>query len=229
MALLSFENIGLKYHHSDEVLSDINFELKNGSFHYLTGASGAGKTSMMRMLYLAQKPTRGKITLLDQDIVSLSRSQLAHLRRQIGIVFQDFRLLNHLSVFDNVALPLRIGGMDEAAVQKNVTELLNWVGLGNRIYESPERLSGGEQQRIAIARAVINKPKLLLADEPTGSVDPEIGEKLVTLFLELNKHGTTVIFATHDESIITKHPFPQLHLSNGGLDIIPAGIKTKAA
>ncbi len=180
MTLLSFDNIGLHYHQSAEVLSDINFELESGSFHYLTGASGAGKTSMMRMLYLAQKPTRGKITLLDQDVITLSRSQLAHLRRQIGIVFQDFRLLNHLTVFDNVALPLRIDGMDEASIQKNVTELLNWVGLGGRIYESPERLSGGEQQRIAIARAVINKPKLLLADEPTGSVDPEIGEKLVT-------------------------------------------------
>lgn len=229
MTLLSFDNIGLHYHQSDEVLSDINFELESGSFHYLTGASGAGKTSMMRMLYLAQKPTRGKITLLDQDVITLSRSQLAHLRRQIGIVFQDFRLLNHLTVFDNVALPLRIDGMDEASIQKNVTELLNWVGLGGRIYESPERLSGGEQQRIAIARAVINKPKLLLADEPTGSVDPEIGEKLVTLFLELNKHGTTVVFATHDENIIKKHPFPQLHLSNGGLDIIAARNTGKAA
>jgi len=217
MTLLKFDNVGLRYGIGPEVLKDINFKLKPGSFHFLTGASGAGKTSLMKLIYLAQLPTRGLVTMLDRDVVALTRNQRAQLRRQIGIVFQDFRLFNHMSVYDNVALPLRIDGKSESYIKKSVPELLNWVGLGGKLDAKPLTISGGEQQRTAIARAIINKPKLLLADEPTGSVDDNISRKLMTLFEELNKHGTTVILATHDQKIIQNYPHSTLHIDKGTL------------
>ena len=219
MALVRFSNIGLRYSTGAEVLHDINFELEAGSFHFLTGPSGAGKTSLMKLLYIGQKPTRGVISLLGRELATVPRKALPELRRQIGVVFQDFRLLNHLSAFDNVALPLRVGGLSEKDVKKNVTELLEWVGLGEKMASRPPTLSGGEQQRIAIARAIINRPKLLLADEPTGNIDENIGIKLLTLFEELNKHGTTVVIATHNEAMVKRFSHPAMHLENGMLDI----------
>ena len=219
MALVRFSNIGLRYSTGAEVLHDINFELEAGSFHFLTGPSGAGKTSLMKLLYIGQKPTRGVISLLGRELATVPRKALPELRRQIGVVFQDFRLLNHLSAFDNVALPLRVGGLSEKDVKKNVTELLEWVGLGEKMASRPPTLSGGEQQRIAIARAIINRPKLLLADEPTGNIDENIGIKLLTLFEELNRHGTTVVIATHNEAMVKRFSHPAMHLENGMLDI----------
>jgi len=219
MALVRFSNIGLRYSTGAEVLHDINFELEPGSFHFLTGPSGAGKTSLMKLLYVGQKPTRGVISIFGRELASVSRKSLPEIRRQIGVVFQDFRLLNHLSAFDNVALPLRVSGLSEKDVKKNVTELLEWVGLGEKMSSRPPTLSGGEQQRIAIARAIINRPKLLLADEPTGNIDETIGLKLLTLFEELNKHGTTVVIATHNEAIVKSFPHPAMHLESGMLDI----------
>ncbi len=220
--VVAFDNVGLRYSNGPEVLTDISFSLPAGSFHFLTGPSGAGKTSLLKLLYLGQKPTRGAITLLGRDLSTAGRGQLPELRRQIGIVFQDFRLLPHLSAFDNVALPLRTAGVAEDDITRNVTELMRWVDLGERIHAKPATLSGGEQQRVAIARAVIARPKLLVADEPTGNIDPAIGTKILYLFEELNRHGTTVVIATHDEDIVRRFNHPELHLDHGRLRVIPA-------
>lgn len=227
MSLVKFTNVGLRYSTGDEVLHDLNFELKAGSFHFLTGASGAGKTSLLKLLYLGQQPTRGIISLFGKDLSTLPRKNLPDIRRQIGIVFQDFRLLPHLSAFDNVALPLRAAGMAEKDIRKNVTELLGWVGLGGKMEAKPITLSGGEQQRIAVARAVINRPKLLVADEPTGNIDNDIGTRILHLFEELNRHGTTIVIATHDAEMISRFRHPQLRLENGTL--VDANSERKAA
>jgi cell division transport system ATP-binding protein len=220
MALVKFSNVGLRYSTGPEVLHDVNFEIEQGSFHFLTGSSGAGKTSLMKLLYIGQRPTRGIITLFGRDLSTMSRRALPEMRRQIGIVFQDFRLLAHLSAFDNVALPLRAAGATEKEIKRNVAELLEWVGLGDKMHARPATLSGGEQQRVATARAVINRPKLLVADEPTGNIDHEIGMKILHLLDELNKHGTTVIVATHDADIVRRFSHPQLLLEGGTLQMI---------
>lgn len=229
MALVRFSNVGLRYSTGAEVLHDINFELEQGSFHFLTGPSGAGKTSLLKLLYLGQKPTRGVISIFNRELATVPRKSLPEIRRQVGVVFQDFRLLGHLSAFDNVALPLRVSGLAEKDVKKNVTELLEWVGLGEKMNARPPTLSGGEQQRIAIARAIINRPKLLLADEPTGNIDDTIGLKLLTLFEELNRHGTTVVIATHNDAIVKRFSHPAMHLESGMLDIRPHSKQIKAA
>lgn len=218
--IIEMQNVGIRYDQGPEILSDIKLSLKKGSFHFLTGKSGAGKTSLLSMMYLAQKPSRGSMSVFGKNLNFTNRDGLASLRRRIGVVFQDFRLLDHLSAFDNVALPLRVGGMDEREIRKRVTELLNWVELDAHMQDTPDTLSGGEKQRIAIARAVINRPELLLADEPTGNVDNFIATKLMKLFVELNKLGTTVVIATHSEKLISDFAYPRLHLQNRGLHII---------
>lgn len=210
-------NVGIRYGQGPEILSDIKLSLKKGSFHFLTGKSGAGKTSLLSMMYLALKPTRGKIMEFGHNLSFLDRDELALLRRRIGVVFQDFRLIDNLSAFDNVALPLRVCGMNEREVRQRVTELLQWVELDNHMLSKPSTLSGGEKQRIAIARAVINRPEILLADEPTGNVDNFIAPKLMKLFIELNKLGTTVVIATHSEKLINDFAYPRLHLQNRAL------------
>ena len=215
MSLVKFSNVGLRYSTGPEILHDLNIELPSGSFHFLTGPSGAGKTSLMKLLYLGQKPTRGIITMFGKDISTLPRHELPAVRRQIGVVFQDFRLLTHLSAYDNVALPLRTAGATEKDIKRNVTELLGWVGLGSKMDARPPTLSGGEQQRIAVARAVVGRPKLLLADEPTGNIDHGIGNKILHLFEELNRHGTTVLIATHDDEMIARFNHPVLRLEQG--------------
>ncbi len=217
--IIEMQNVGIRYGQGPEILSDIRLGLPKGSFHFLTGKSGAGKTSLLSMMYLAQKPSRGTVSVFGKDINFTHRDNLAMLRRRIGVVFQDFRLLDHLSAFDNVALPLRVCGMDEREIRKRVNELLSWVELDRHILDTTATLSGGEKQRIAIARAVINRPDLLLADEPTGNVDNDIAPKLMKLFVELNKLGTTVVIATHSEKLINDFAFPRLHLQNRGLRI----------
>lgn len=214
---MRFENVGLRYGTGPEVLRDISFELEPGSFHFLTGPTGAGKSSLLKLLYLAERPSRGLITLMGQPLSRLTRRDLPPLRRQIGVVFQDFRLLNHLSVFDNVALPLRLAGEDERHVVDAVAELLAWVGLDGKMDEKPLRLSGGQKQLVAIARAVITRPKLIVADEPTGNIDREMSLRIMRLFLELNKLGTTCIVATHDMVLVDRLKRPIMELHDGKL------------
>ena len=217
--IIEMQNVGIRYDQGPEILSDIKLSLKKGSFHFLTGKSGAGKTSLLSMMYLQQKPSRGSISVFGKNINFTHRDGLAMLRRRIGVVFQDFRLLDHLSAFDNVALPLRVCGMDEREVRKRVTELLSWVELSRHMQDTTATLSGGEKQRLAIARAVINRPELLLADEPTGNVDNDIAPKLMKLFVELNKLGTTVVIATHSDKLINDFAYPRLHLQDRSLHI----------
>lgn len=217
---MQFENVGLRYGTGPEVLHDISFELEKGSFHFLNGASGAGKTSLLKLMYLGMKPTRGRYHMFDTEINKASREELSLLRQKIGIVFQDFRLIPHLSAFDNVALPLRIAGHSEKQVKNNVIELLEWVGLGDYMNADPTTMSGGQQQRVAIARAVINRPQLLLADEPTGNLDDTIGYKLLHLFEELNKLGTTIIIASHNSMLMKHFKHRHIYLSKGHAKII---------
>jgi cell division transport system ATP-binding protein len=204
--IVRFDNVGLRYGTEKEVLSNIAFSLYPGRFYFLTGASGAGKTSLLRLLYLAQRPSRGAIRMFGRDVITEPREQLPSFRRRLGVVFQDFRLVEHLSAFDNIALPLRVSGVREVDVHKPVSDMLDWVGLANRSDARPATLSGGEQQRVAIARAVIARPDLLVADEPTGNVDPEMALKLIRLFEALNRLGTTVVVATHDVHLLRKVP-----------------------
>jgi cell division transport system ATP-binding protein len=202
--IVQFENVGLRYGPGPETLADLSFTLSEGAFYFLTGSSGAGKTSLLKLLYLAQRPSRGAIRLFDTDVVTLPRARLPDFRRRIGVVFQDFRLLPHLSAFDNIALPLRLAGVPEEQLRTPVEEMLHWVSLTHRAHALPATLSGGEQQRVAIARAVIGRPELLVADEPTGNVDTEMASRLITLFEALNKLGTTIVVATHDYDLIFK-------------------------
>ncbi|QFT76729.1 cell division ATP-binding protein FtsE [Erythrobacter sp. THAF29] len=205
--IVKFDNVGLRYGTDPEVLSDLSFTLFPGSFYFLTGASGAGKTSLLKLLYLAQRPSRGAIRMFGEDMITLPRERLPDFRRRLGVVFQDFRLVQHLSAFDNVALPLRLSGAHEGKVMKAVSDMLEWVGLSHRAQAIPATMSGGEQQRVAIARAVIARPQLLIADEPTGNVDPDMALKLLRLFEALNNRvGTTVVVATHDVHLLKKVP-----------------------
>jgi len=217
--VVRFENVGLRYGLGPEVLRDLSFRIDAHSFQFLTGPSGAGKTSLLRLLYLSLRPTRGLITLFDHDVATLPQDALATLRRRVGIVFQDFRLLDHMTTYDNVALPLRVLGKDEASYRHEVVELLRWVGLGERMMALPPVLSGGEKQRAAIARAVIARPQLLLADEPTGNVDPVLARRLLRLFMELNKSGTSVVIATHDIALMDLIEARRLVLHEGRLHV----------
>jgi len=218
--IVRFDQVGVRYGAGPEVLSDVAFSLEPGSFHFLTGESGTGKSTLLRLIYLAMRPTRGLVHLFGRDISTLPRDDVPGLRRRIGVVFQDFQLLDHLSAVDNVALPLRIVGARGGAVRQHVSELLRWVGLGDRLSAKPATLSGGEQQRVAIARAVINQPKLLLADEPTGNVDDNIGVRLIQLFEELNRMGTTVIIATHNSGLVDRFHYPCMELEDGAVHFI---------
>ena len=217
--MIRFENVGLRYDMGPEVLRDLTFEIKRQSFQFLTGPSGAGKTSLLRMLFLALKPTRGLITVLGKDASTLSRADLPAIRRRIGVVFQDFRLLEHMTTYENVALPLRVRGKEESSYRQDVIDLIKWVGLGERMNALPVVLSGGEKQRAAIARALIDQPDILLADEPTGNVDPPLARRLLRLFMELNRTGTAVIIATHDLGLMDQVEARRLILSDGRLDI----------
>ncbi len=221
--IVQFDNVGLRYGTDREVLRNLSFTLFPGSFYFLTGASGAGKTSLLRLLYLAQRPSRGMIRMFGSDAITLPRERLPLLRRRIGVVFQDFRLVSHLSAFDNVALPLRVAGAADRDLRKPVTDMLEWVGLADRMDARPATLSGGEQQRVAIARAVIPRPQMLVADEPTGNVDPEMAVKLLRLFEALNGLGTTVVVATHDVHLLQKVPDSLIMRLNKGQLADPTG------
>ena len=217
--MIRFENVGLRYGLGPEILRDLSFRIDSHSFQFLTGPSGAGKTSLLRMMFLLLRPTRGLITIFERDTAILTKDSRATLRRRIGIVFQDFRLLDHMTTYENVALPLRVLGREESSYRAEVIELLHWVGLGERITALPPILSGGEKQRAAIARAVIARPQLLLADEPTGNVDPSLGQRLLRLFIELHKSGTAVVIATHDIALMDEFDARRLVLHDGRLHV----------
>ncbi len=217
--MIELDAVKLFYGQGPEVLKDVTFRMEAGEMRFLTGPSGAGKSSLLRILFLALRPTQGHFRLFGSDVERLSASGIPLLRRKMGVVFQDFRLLPHLSVFENVALPMRVIGHSESSYRLDVEELLDWVGLKPRMRDYPETLSGGEKQRVAIARAVVAKPKLLLADEPTGSVDSQMAKRLLRLFEELNKLGTTVLLATHDEKLIGRASLPVLRLESGTLSV----------
>lgn len=219
VTVIRFENVGLRYGLGPEVLRDVSFRIAPGSFQYVTGPSGAGKTSLLRLLFLSLRPTRGLVRIFDQDAATLTRDSVPRLRRRIGIVFQDFRLLDHMTTYENVALPLRVLGSSETDYGRDVSELLEWVGLGDKMWVHPPVLSGGEKQRAAIARALITKPEILLADEPTGNVDPPLARRLLRLFIELNRLGTSVVIATHDLGLMDRHDARRLVLNHGRVDI----------
>ncbi|GAB4350605.1 MAG: cell division ATP-binding protein FtsE [Oricola sp.] len=217
--MIKFENVGLRYGMGPEVLRDVSFRIPRQSFQFLTGPSGAGKTTLLRLLFMSLRPTRGLITVFGKDITTIETRDLPQLRRRIGVVFQDFRLLDHMTIYENVGLPLRVRGKEESSYQRDVLELLKWVGLGERVHALPPVLSGGEKQRVAIARALIDQPEILLADEPTGNVDPPMAKRLLRLFLELNRLGTAVVIATHDLGLMDQVDARRMILSNGQLEI----------
>ena len=212
--MVELYHVNKDYGRGNHALVDINLAVEKGDFVFLTGASGAGKTTLLRLLFREEIATSGKILVDGMNVSTLPSARVPRLRRRIGVVFQDFRLLDHLSALDNVALPLRVAGAREELVRSYVAELLAWVGLADHIHALPPTLSGGQQQRVAIARAVISRPSLLLADEPTGNVDDGIGVRLMYLFDELNKLGTTVMIATHNENLVARFRHPQLRIEN---------------
>ncbi|MFM8749485.1 cell division ATP-binding protein FtsE [Rhabdaerophilum sp.] len=216
---MRFENVGLRYGIGPEILRDIDFSIPPQSFQFLTGPSGAGKTTLMKLVMQTLKPTRGRVTLFGENVSQHSQAELARLRRKIGVVFQDFRLLDHLTTYENVALPLLVQGREEASYRGEVIELLRWVGLGDRMHVPPVILSGGEKQRAAIARALIGQPALLLADEPTGNVDPGLARRLLRLFIELHKSGTAVVIATHDLALMDMVDARRLVLAEGHIHV----------
>jgi cell division transport system ATP-binding protein len=217
--VVHFENVGIRYGTGAEVLRDLTFSIEPNSFQFLTGPSGAGKTTLLRLILLAVRPTRGLISLFGQDVAGIASETLTGVRRRMGVVFQDFRLLDHLTTYENVALPLRVQGKEEASYRGEVVELLRWVGLGERMHVLPPVLSGGEKQRAAIARALIARPELLLADEPTGNVDPPLARRLLRLFIELNRLGTSVVIATHDFTLMDQVDARRLVLADGHLHV----------
>ena len=221
--MVVFDGVGLRYDGGPAIFSDVSLALAPGSFHFLVGPSGAGKSSLLRLMYLAARPATGRMTLFGREVRALGRRELPAMRRRIGVVFQEFRLLEHLSAFDNVALPLRVAGGREGEIRRNVTELLSWVGLADQLQSLPRTLSGGQQQRVAIARAVVGRPELLLADEPTGNVDDAIAVRLMYLFEELNKLGTTVVIATHNEALVERFAHPQIRIAEGRVGLVGRG------
>ena len=215
--MILFENVGYRYGRGLDVLQGLGFEIPAGAFTFVTGASGSGKSTLLKLLYLDAVPTSGRIALFGRDVSTLTRDEVAWFRRRIGVVFQDFRLLDHLTAAENVALPLRVSGARESAYRENVAEMLHWVGLGEKTGVRPPELSGGEKQRVAIARAVVASPDIILADEPTGSVDPDMAERIINLLREMNRLGKTVVFATHDTDMVRRSGLPSLTLADGGI------------
>ena len=199
--LIELENVAYSYG-GGELLSDISLQLQPGSFHFLTGPSGAGKTTLLKLCYGALLPTTGDVRLFGTDVRGMARDDIALSRRRIGVVHQDCQFLDHLSVSENIALPLMVSGRDLLAEAANLKELTNWVGLTSRAEARPPELSGGERQRAALARAVIMSPDVVLADEPTGNVDWEMSQRLLRLLVELNRMGKTIMIATHDLALI---------------------------
>jgi cell division transport system ATP-binding protein len=213
--MLRLDHVAMRYGDGPEVLHDLDLTLNRGDFVFLMGPTGAGKTSLLRLLGLLQKSSRGRLTLFDRDVATLGREELTAFRRRIGMVFQDVRLLDHLSVFDNVALPLRIHGGQDEQIGSFVSEMVTWLGLSDAIDAKPPILSMGQRQLVAVARAVIIRPNLLLCDEPTSNLDPKLARRLMHLFSQLRKLGTTVVLATHSEDLVERYPHPIVRIAKG--------------
>jgi cell division transport system ATP-binding protein len=222
--VVRLDQIGLRYGEGPDVLKEVSLALDSGSFHFLIGPSGAGKTSLLRLLSLSHPPHKGQIALFGRKISQLGRDEVASVRRRIGVIFQDFRLLDHMSAFDNVALPLRINGADDEQISSFVSEMMNWLGLSDTIEAKPPMLSMGQRQLLSVARAVITRPALLLADEPTSNIDSARAGRLMHLFVQLNRLGTTVVIATHNDDLLRRHPYPLLHMEGGRLIRGPAAM-----
>jgi cell division transport system ATP-binding protein len=220
--IVQFDNVGLRYGTGKEVLTDVSFTFFR-QFLFPHRRQRRGQDQPAALLYLAQRPSRGLIRMFGTDAITLPRDRLPGFRRRLGVVFQDFRLVPHLSAFDNVALPLRVAGMVEKDIVRPVNDMLDWVGLADRRHAQPAALSGGEQQRVAIARAVIGRPELLIADEPTGNVDADMAFKLIGLFQSLNRLGTTVVVATHDPQLIRQVPDSLIMRLDKGKLLDPTG------
>lgn len=223
--ILQLDGVDLRYGDTPPVLHGIDLTLQAGSFHFLSGPSGAGKTSLLRLISLSHPPSRGTLRVFGRELDKINREELAALRQRIGVVFQDFRLLDHLSAFDNVALPLRIGGANEDQTARFVADMLGWLGLGDRLEARPAELSMGQRQLVCIARAVVAKPRLLLADEPTSNIDAKNAERLMNLFIQLHRLGTAVVIATHSAELLRRYSYAVLHISQGRLTVPrpPAG------
>ena len=219
--VISFANVAARYDGTEDILTDVSFNISAGSFYFLSGASGAGKTTLLRLIYQLHKPCRGTIKLFGTPTNNMSRDEITALRHKMAIVFQEYSLLSHISVFDNVALPLRVRGIPEAKVKKLVTKTLEWVGLGKYANANPKTLSGGQQQRVSVARAIIIQPSIMLADEPTGNLDDENASRLMELFIQMNKiFGTTIILATHNKKLMETYKFPVMHVENHKLSFL---------
>ena len=213
--IISFANVSANYDGGHDVLSDVSFNISNGAFYFLTGASGAGKTTLLRLIYQLHKPSSGTIKLFGRDCQDLSRNDISNLRKKMAIVFQEYSLISHMTVFDNVALPLRVRAIPGNKIKKLVTKTLEWVGLGKYANAFPKELSGGQQQRVSVARAIIIQPAILLADEPTGNLDDENASRLMELFIQMNKiFGTTIILASHNTKMIDTYKFPVIMVEN---------------
>lgn len=222
--IISFANVGARYDGNSDVLTDVSFNIGAGAFYFLTGASGAGKTTLLRLIYQLHRPCRGTIKIFGNVTNDMSRDDITALRHKMAIVFQEYSLLSHMSVFDNVALPLRVRGVDESKIKKLVTKTLDWVGLAKFANANPKTLSGGQQQRVSVARAIIVQPAIMLADEPTGNLDDENAARLMELFIQMNKMlGTTIILATHNTKLIQTYKFPVMHVENHRLNFIGTG------
>ena len=215
--MITLEHVAMEYLPGHEILKDVSLHLNRGSFHFITGASGTGKSTLLALMSLQYRATKGSIRMFGEEVTHLPRDSMPRLRRRVGMVMQDYRLLEHLTVAENVALPLLIAGEEKDVIEAKVTELLEWVGLTGHNDSKPAILSGGQKQRVAIARAVVTKPDLLLADEPTGNLDSELALRFMYLFEGLNQSGTTVLFATHDEHLISLYNHPVLRLKDGKL------------
>lgn len=219
--IISFANVGARYDNNPDILTDVSFNISAGSFYFLSGASGAGKTTLLRLIYMLHRPCRGTIKLFGKITNNMTRDEITAIRHKMAIVFQEYSLLSHMSVFDNVALPLRVRGMDESKIKKLVTKTLEWVGLGKFANANPKTLSGGQQQRVSVARAIILQPAIMLADEPTGNLDDENASRLMELFIQMNKmFGTTIILATHNSKLMETYKFPVMHVENHKLNFV---------
>ncbi len=225
--MVRFHNVSMRYPTGYEALKGVSFELPRGSFHFLTGHSGAGKTSVMKLIYRGERPSEGGVVVDGRNVEQLAARQLPQLRRRIGVIFQDFKLLYDRSVFDNVALAMEVAGQDPEKIPGQVRRTLEYVGLKDRMHQNPISLSGGEQQRVAIARATVNRPPLVIADEPTGNLDKAMGRRILSLFQSLHQQGTTVLLVTHDLDLARETGHPRIAMADGRLTEVPESARPR--